>query len=129
MQITAVAAFVKNGRILLEKRKNSEDNYAGFWALPGGHKKTGESLAQTLRREMREELGVKIQKAEFLGKFKDIDPTSKKIYQHNAFLCLKWKGKIEKTREEERVKWWDLKNFKKIPHTRKVDKKILEKLI
>jgi len=29
--------FLKNRKVLLEKRWEHEDNYAGIWAVPGGH--------------------------------------------------------------------------------------------
>ncbi len=128
MQITAVAVFIKDGKVLLEKRRKNEDNYAGFWALPGGHKRKSESIKQTLKREMSEELNLHIKKAKYIGMFRDIDPTSKDIFHHHAFLCEEWRNHITYTREEERIKWWDLKKFKKIPNHRKVDEKILKQL-
>ncbi len=128
MQITAVAVFIKNGKVLLEKRRADEDNYAGVWALPGGHKRPKETLKQTLKREMREELGIKIKKAQFIGMFRDIDPTSKDIFNHNVFLCEEWVNHIGKTTEEERLKWLELKKFNKIPKHRKLDEKILKRI-
>jgi len=92
MQITSVAVFLKEGKVLLEKRDIKEDNYAGVLSLPGGHKRKSETIEKTLAREMKEELKTKIIRYRHIGKFKDIDPTSKKIYVHNAFLCLEWKG-------------------------------------
>ncbi len=42
------------GRVLLHR------NRRGYWALPGGHIEFMEPAAETLRREMREELGVEV---------------------------------------------------------------------
>jgi len=128
MQITAAAVFIKNGKVLLEKRRKDEDNYAGMWALPGGHKRAKETIKQTLKREMKEELNLHIKKAKHIGMFRDIDPTSKDIFHHHAFLCKEWKDIIEYTKEQERIKWWDLKKFRKIPNHRKVDEKVLKGL-
>jgi len=148
MQITATAVFIKplkiskkkkfsgsqksqsdflgDRKVLLEKRRDDEDNYAGLWALPGGHKRKKESIKQTLKREMKEELHIHIKEALPLGMFPDIDPTSKQCYHHHAFLCTTWHDHITKTTEEERVKWF---NLKKLPSTiRTVDKKILRKV-
>jgi mutator protein MutT len=129
-QITAAAIFWKNNRVLLEKRSREEDNYAGYWAFPGGHKRKKEKIEQTLKREMGEELKVRILECAYLGKFGDKDPTSKKLYAHNAFLCKKWKnGRFGKN-----LKWFKIhdilgkKSFQGAEF-RKVDRKILIKLI
>jgi ADP-ribose pyrophosphatase YjhB (NUDIX family) len=42
--------------------------YKGLWDLPGGRQESGESLLETLNRELQEEIGASFQKAEFLGK-------------------------------------------------------------
>ena len=111
MNITASAVFVKDGKVLFEKRRDDEDNYAGLWAIPGGHQEQGEAIEETLVREMQEELGVKVTKFKFLGIFKDIDPTSKMSYEHHAFLCIEWEGEIKDTTEEEKVEWFSEGNF------------------
>ncbi len=49
----------KNQEILITKRQHSQF-MAGFWELPGGKREAGESLEQTLARELNEELGIKI---------------------------------------------------------------------
>lgn len=46
------------GRVLLLKRSGSEDNYGGYWALPGGGMEAGETPEDTARRESAEEIGV-----------------------------------------------------------------------
>ena len=124
MQITATVVFIKNRKVLLEKRRKDEDNYAGLWALPGGHKRKKETIRQALKREIREELKVTIKKAKYLGMFRDIDPTSKNLYHHHAFLVKDWGGKITKTYEQKGLKWCDPKKLPK--NTGSVDRKILK---
>ncbi|TVQ19672.1 MAG: NUDIX domain-containing protein [Spirochaetaceae bacterium] len=46
---------IHGGRILLHKSPNDE-----YWALPGGRAEMMERAADTLRRELEEELGVKV---------------------------------------------------------------------
>ena len=115
----ATAVFVKDNKVLLEKRKETEDNYAGLWSFPGGHIEREEKPEDTLVREMKEELDVEITDYEFKEVFKDIDPTSKEPYEHNIFICRKWKGDIKYTKEEERIKWVDIY---KIPEMEKVSR-------
>lgn len=65
----------KNGLILLVKK--SRGPYKSMWDLPGGRPSHGESIFQTLEREVFEETGVKISKVSpyrneaFLVEYKD----------------------------------------------------------
>ncbi len=55
-KIDAVVAVVeKNGRFLIQKRP-PKGLLADLWEFPGGKRKTGETLEEALRREIREEL-------------------------------------------------------------------------
>jgi ADP-ribose pyrophosphatase YjhB (NUDIX family) len=60
-----VAVIMKRGRLLLARR--ARPPYAGTWDAPGGFLEAGETPEQGLRRELREEIGVGVQRARFLG--------------------------------------------------------------
>jgi 8-oxo-dGTP diphosphatase len=47
------------GRFLLCSRPEGKV-YAGYWEFPGGKLEAGESVEQALRRELQEELGIRI---------------------------------------------------------------------
>ena len=126
MQITITAVFIKDRKILLEKRRKDEDNYADCWALPGGHVEKGENPEDALVREMKEELAIIVRDFEFLETFEDIDPTSKEEFEHNAFLCRTWLDHIATTTEQERLKWFNLDEFEQISNHRKVDENIVK---
>ncbi|MCR5183073.1 MAG: NUDIX domain-containing protein [Opitutales bacterium] len=51
------AILQKDGKILLVKLK---DNAGGFFVLPGGGQKHGETMFEALRRECAEELGIAV---------------------------------------------------------------------
>lgn len=51
-------AIICGGKILLEKRKN--DPGRDKWSVPGGIVELGESLEQTVIREVREETGLSV---------------------------------------------------------------------
>lgn len=58
--VTEVAVGVliqSDGRFLLTSRPEGKV-YAGYWEFPGGKLEVGESVAQALRRELNEELGI-----------------------------------------------------------------------
>ena len=67
MKVVRVAAAVieKDGRVLLTRRGPGLDS-AGRWEFPGGKLEPGESAAEALRREIEEELGLRIHVGEFL---------------------------------------------------------------
>src|ERR1051325_2797623 len=58
--IQVVAAVVSRGDQFLVCRRSLEKRYAGLWEFPGGKCEPGESMGIAVRRELREELGVKV---------------------------------------------------------------------
>jgi 8-oxo-dGTP diphosphatase len=66
-RIPCVGAIVRDGagRLLLIKR--GHDPEAGKWSLPGGRIEPGETDAQALVREMREETGLTVLPGPMLG--------------------------------------------------------------
>jgi 8-oxo-dGTP diphosphatase len=59
----AVAVLVRpDGAVLLARRPESKV-YSGYWEFPGGKVEPGEPVAGALGREIREELGVEIERA------------------------------------------------------------------
>ncbi|HET7766882.1 MAG TPA: Nudix family hydrolase [Burkholderiales bacterium] len=59
----AVAVLIRpDGRVLLARRPSGKV-YPGYWEFPGGKVESGESVAAALAREIREELGVEVERA------------------------------------------------------------------
>jgi 8-oxo-dGTP diphosphatase len=59
----AVAVLIRSdGRALLARRPAGKV-YAGYWEFPGGKVEPGEPVEDALAREIREELGVAIERA------------------------------------------------------------------
>lgn len=52
--------LVRDGRVFLVHRADSNDWYPNVWDFPGGHIEPGESSPDALMRELREELGVTV---------------------------------------------------------------------
>ena len=61
MKVIEVAAGLVygEGRYLIARRKPGV-HLAGFWEFPGGKREPGETLEECLRRELFEELGIRI---------------------------------------------------------------------
>ncbi|HTQ96691.1 MAG TPA: NUDIX domain-containing protein [Candidatus Acidoferrum sp.] len=64
IRIAAAVIFDAEGRLLLVKKRGTI-----FFMQPGSKLEPAETPAQTLARELREELGCTLRHAEFLGNF------------------------------------------------------------
>lgn len=57
----AVGVIIRpDGKILLSTRPSGKP-YSGYWEFPGGKLEKGETVEQALRRELVEELGIRIE--------------------------------------------------------------------
>jgi 8-oxo-dGTP diphosphatase len=59
----AVAIFVRPGGAVLLARRPRGKAYPGYWEFPGGKVEPDEAVIGALKREIREELGVEIERA------------------------------------------------------------------
>lgn len=66
--VPAVTAFVTNdaGEVLLEQRSDN-----GRWGMPGGVQEIGESITQTVVREVKEETGIDVEVVGLVGIYTD----------------------------------------------------------
>jgi ADP-ribose pyrophosphatase YjhB (NUDIX family) len=66
--VPAASAIVSDegGRIVLHRRADND-----LWALPGGAMELGESVAQTVIREVREETGLEVEPRYVIGVYSD----------------------------------------------------------
>jgi|SRR5882672_2204132 len=95
--------LISDCSILVEKRRADDDADPGLVLLPGGHVELGESLNRALKREMQEELGIRVQR---------ITPIRVRYYtasngerqRIHYFHVKDWKGKI-RSNEAEAVYW------------------------
>jgi A/G-specific adenine glycosylase len=78
------AVIEHEGRLLIAQRP-AEGMLGGLWEFPGGKQEAGETLAECLRREIREELGLSIEVGPLLTTVKH-SYTHFKITLH-AFRC------------------------------------------
>ncbi|MBS3168677.1 NUDIX domain-containing protein [Candidatus Woesearchaeota archaeon] len=62
--IVAITALIKNlngDKFLILKRSENEIAYPSKWSFPGGKLEKGENILQTLKREIKEEVGLDIE--------------------------------------------------------------------
>jgi 8-oxo-dGTP diphosphatase len=80
-----VAGLLTDGkRVLMVKQGRGEERY---WLLPGGGVQFGETLSDALKRELREELGLRVGVGRLLAIVESIspDPTYRKHVVHLVF--------------------------------------------
>ena len=100
----------------------SNKSFSGFYEFPGGKVKKNEFLTEALKRELMEELSVRVNvnKLIFLCSYQ-ITRGRKKIYL-NFFSTNTWLGNI-KALEKQKVKWirlCEVKNFKILTSNKKI---------
>jgi A/G-specific adenine glycosylase len=78
------AVICRNNELLIAQRP-LEGMLGGLWEFPGGKQESGETLAECLRREIDEELGIEINVGQLIAVVKH-SYTHFKITLH-AFAC------------------------------------------
>ncbi len=121
-EVTA-AVIRKNGRLLIAQRPLG-GRLGGLWEFPGGKVEPGETLPQCLRREIKEELGVRIKVGQPITSI-DHAYTHFKITLH-AFECELVSGKPQAL-QVENFKWVRMSELKKYAFAR-TDLRIIEAL-
>ncbi len=96
------AVLVEAGRVLLCHRRTDLTWYPDVWDLPGGHVEPGESPAEALRRECREELGVDVVEAPRLAQVREDD------LRLSVFLVSRCDGQPRNAAPEEHdeLRWF-----------------------
>ena len=72
-KVAKVVIIDNSNRVLLLKRSDYVNKYAGEWDLPGGHIKVGEKLLTGLKREVKEETDLDISNLIFVEKIDNLD--------------------------------------------------------
>ncbi len=78
------ALIFRRNRILLIERGGSP--LKGYWSLPGGIVETGETLADAVRREVREETGLEVQPERIAEVFERIMPDARGRVEYHYVL-------------------------------------------
>jgi 8-oxo-dGTP diphosphatase len=104
---TVVAALITRETKLLICQRRRDDKFPLLWEFPGGKVERGESLADALARELREELGV----AATIGK--EVYRTRHRYSElQNEFLLIFFRASIASGASPanlsfERIEWTD----------------------
>ncbi len=99
-------------KILLGKRKNSFR--AGTWGIPGGRVGITESIEDAMKRELREETGVKPIQYKYLGVVREYQKENNGPFIFFIFKCTKYAGDI-KNMEPDKCEGWVWHDLNKLP--------------
>lgn len=114
-----IGAVIVNpeGKILLAKRGPKAKNEKGKWEFPGGSVEFGDTMKDTIIREMKEELGIEIELLDRLPVLDHILPEENQHWVTSGFIAKIKKGEpkiLEKEKCSE-IKWYLLEELEKLP--------------
>ncbi len=112
--------YNKEKKIFLALRSRGAQNERGKWECPGGAMKFGESFESALKREIKEEFGVKIKVLDQLLPFNNILKEEKQHWVGLCFICkiIRGKPKILEPEKCAGIGWFTLSQMKKMLLTR-----------
>ncbi len=117
-----VGVITEENKFLVERRTLDEPLDPGVVCLPGGHVDKGESYEQALKREMFEELGIKVKSVRFIEKKFRIASNGERQHSH-CFLITAYEGKPTAKSAKEIFWTSDINDL-----TLEVDKELMKKL-
>jgi mutator protein MutT len=114
--IVGVGAVVLDGRrVVLVKRAN--EPLKGAWSLPGGAVNVGETLADAVRREVREETGLDVEVGPIVDVLDRIrsDPDGRIRFHYVLidFLCRPTGGELRGASDAEEAAWADAADLRR----------------
>jgi 8-oxo-dGTP diphosphatase len=112
------ALIIRSHRILLGQRSVTRAFYPGVWDAFGGHVEPGEEHAQTLIRELQEELGITPTQWTYLETFSLSQPNKgTDLLTIHLYLVTDWTGTPTNRQLEEHstIDWFSLAQAAKLP--------------
>jgi 8-oxo-dGTP diphosphatase len=108
---------VDDGRLLLVRRLNAPRE--GLWAVPGGKVEFGETLAESARREVKEETGLEVEIGEVIWVGETLGPGDPPAWHYVLvdFMGTVVGGHLEAGDDAAEVAWFSLTDARDLPLT------------
>jgi len=102
-RLVALGIFISGSRVLMERRP-AEGPLPGLWQFPGGKVEFGEHPWDALRREIREELGLRIPHGSLFGLYSHVyDLEGQRV--HYVLVAYRVRVPRAKVEEDESLRW------------------------
>lgn len=111
------AILNEDGKLLIARRSLAAKNERGKWEIPGGAVEFGETFAQALKREVKEELDVEIDLLELLGICDHLLPEERQHWVSPTYLCRIVSGnpRIVEPHKCDEIGWFTLADAATLP--------------
>ncbi|MFA5926758.1 MAG: NUDIX domain-containing protein [Patescibacteria group bacterium] len=98
------------GETLLMKRAAKSKNEVGYWTKPGGTIEFGETVAEAIKREVKEELGIEVELTDFINYTDHIIAEEEQhwIAINYAARIIRGKPRIMEPEKAEEIRWFPL---------------------
>lgn len=116
--------FNNDGNVLIIRRGNKSQNEIGYWGIPGGAVEFGEKLEDAIKREVFEELGVKIKPLKILSPIDHILPSEKQHWVTASFVSKLTQGepKAMEKGKIDKIEWMSIDKAVKLKKISKAAK-------
>ena len=115
MRVCVGAVLLKHSptpEVLLVKRAPTREWWPGVWDVAGGHCAPGESMEQTLVREMEEELGISPTEWKLEAQLREAAPGVEEPYILHLYVVSAWIGTVYNRQPEEHSElgWFNIED-------------------
>lgn len=127
ISILSVGAFIFNKKyeLLIVKKSPNEQIDAGLWTIPGGKIYPQEHIIDGLRREVLEEVGLKITDYQWIGE--DVFQNQNAMFHAEHFMCKTLSTSVILEKKLTEYKWISgLKDIESLPFAENIKKRIIE---
>lgn len=114
IQVVAAVLRDREGRVLIGERPAGKP-LAGFWEFPGGKLEAGEPAFEALKRELHEELGIRVRHAYRMLRFAHRYP--EREVELDVWRVTAWDGRLA-SQESQQLEWVlpeELKDWQLLP--------------